>query len=366
MNAIIITGERSAENYASLLIDHIKKIASDINFYSVCSDIISNKTTKVGDYTNISVIGIKEAKNVLKEALKLQHTVKKTIKEKNIKLVILIDFPEFNMPIAKLSKKLGAKVVYYITPQVWAWRRYRTKKLNLYTDLIIPILPFERCFLNLNNIDKNKIAYFGHPLVDLLYEKTGKHKKENVILIMPGSRNSEILFHAEVMLKAAEIIKKQTDRFDFVWVYPEHLNTENIKHLTEKYEFVNIKRDPHIWMDKAYFGILKSGTTTLEAALFGLPMVVAYRVSNISYRVGKMLIKNIKFISLPNLILNKPIVKELLQDKFNEHNIADAFFEVYHDKSAYKKMQENLRSISSALGEYPITPKIAKAIVEIL
>jgi len=363
MNALVVTGERSAENYASLLVDELNK-KGDFRFFSICSTLLEKKTEKIADFRDISIIGAKEALLILKKAISTLKETKKAIKEKSIDLVILLDFPEFNLKIAKFAKKQGKKVVYYITPQVWAWRKYRIKQLDKYTDLIIPILPFEKFFFKLNNL--NKVAYIGHPLVDILLEKIGKHKKENIILLMPGSRKSEIELNGKAIFKAAEIIRNNTEGFRFVWIYPKHLPNDLKEKMLEDYDFIEVKHDPYEYMDKAFFGILKSGTTTLEAAMFGLPMVVVYKISPTSYRIGKLLIKNIRFISLPNLIAGEEIVKEFIQNDAKEEKIAEEFFRIYEDKAVYENIRSRLKGLGNILGEYPVTKKIAEKIVSIL
>ncbi len=363
MNVLIITGEKSAENYASLLIDELNQLG-EFRFFTISSTLLERKSEKIADYRDISIIGAKEALPILKKALTILKDTKNTIRKQNIELVILMDFPDFNMKIAKFSKKLGRKVVYYITPQVWAWRKYRISQLEKFTDLIIPILPFEKFFFKLHRLEKT--YYFGHPIVDILHSKIGKHQKENIILLMPGSRKSEIDFNAETIFEAAEIIRETIDGFKFVWVYPEHLPKEVARNYLEKYPFIELKNNPHENMDRAFFGILKSGTTTLEAALFGLPMVVVYKMSPTSYALGKLLIKNIKYISLPNLIAGEEVVKELIQKKASADNIAKEFFKIYEDEHRYKEIKEKLKSLRNILGEYPVTRKIAEKIVSAL
>ena len=363
MNVLIVTGEKSAENYASLLIDELNRLG-EFRFFTISSTLLEGKSEKIADYRDISIIGAKEALPILKKALTILRNTKKIIREKNIGLVVLMDFPDFNMKIARFSKKLGRKVVYYITPQVWAWRKYRISQLEKFTDLIIPILPFERFFFKLHRLEK--AYYFGHPIVDILHSKIGKHQKDNIILLMPGSRKSEIDFNAKTMFEAAKMIREKAAGFKFVWVYPEHLPRELSQIYLEKYQFIELKNNPHEYMDRAFFGILKSGTTTLEAALFGLPMVVVYRMSPASFRLGKLLIKNIKYISLPNLIAGEQIVKELIQKEATPENIAREFFKVYEDEHRYSEMREKLKGLKNILGGYPVTRKIAEKIVSAL
>ncbi len=366
MNLLIVTGERSAENYASLLVDELSKIDSSINFFSVCSDTLKDKTKQVANFKDISVIGAKEALSIANKAYKLLNNIKSNIIEYKIDMVILMDFPEFNMKIMKFAKKLGKKVVYYISPQLWAWRRYRINALFKYSDLIIPILPFEKTFFNVKKPNQHKIFYAGHPIVDILTKQTTQEEvREDIILIMPGSRKSEINYNSKTMFEAAKIINNNVNDFKFIWIVPKHIEMDFVKDKLKGYEFIQIEQDSYAFMKKSYFGILKSGTTTLEATLFNLPMVVSYRISKASYYIGKMLIKNIKYISLPNLIYGDEVVKELIEEKATAQAIANEFFRLHRNQSLYKEMQNKLKSVSFVLGEYPVTQKIAKKIYSI-
>ncbi len=367
MNVLIVTGEKSSENYASLLVDALLSIDKNIKLYSLCSNILNKKTVKIGDYRDISTIGVKEAAGIVGKAVKLLSKVKTSMVENNVDMVILMDFPEFNMRMAKFAHKLGIKVVYYISPQVWAWREYRTKALFKYSDLVIPILPFEKTFFNLRGIEKSKVSYFGHPLVDLLHNKLNKDvKTENRILIMPGSRKTEIEHNAEVMLQSAKLLKENLRNFEFVWALPDNISFEYAKQFLEGFDFIKIERDSHSLMQSSYFGILKSGTTTLEAAMLGLPMVVVYRISKTSYSLGKLLIRGVKYISLPNLIAGDKIVEELVGSNITSEQIAVKCLDVCKNKDRYEKLKERLKGIACVLGEYPVTPKIAQKIYSII
>ncbi len=364
MNILIVTGEKSAENYSSLLVDSLLSIDNTLNFYSVCSNILDKKTIKIADYREISIIGIKEAVGVINKAFKLLKIIKKAILENNINVVVLMDFPEFNMRIAKFTSRLGIKTIYYISPQVWAWREYRIKALFKYSNLVIPILPFEKTFFNIKGINKNKVSYCGHPIIDLLHDKLiqKENTRERIILIMPGSRKSEIEHNYKVMFEAAKTLREQLREFQFVWVLPDHIEKEFANTLLEGFEFLTVEHDPYNLMKKAYLGILKSGTTTLEAAMLGLPMVVVYRISKTSYSLGKLLIKGVKHISLPNLIAGEEIVKEFVGSNISSESIVKECLKICNDPNVYKTIEKKLKGISCVLGEYPVTQKIAQTI----
>ena len=366
MSILISLGEKSAENYASLLIDKLKNIDSKLYIYSICGSLIEKKTEKIADYRDISVIGFKEALSIAGRALKLLKQTKSFILKNNIKLIILIDFPEFNMKLARFAKKHNITVVYYINPKVWAWRSYRMHALFKYSDAVIPILPFEKTFFSIKGMDRDKIFYFGHPMTDLLHNKVGTHKKQKLILIMPGSRKIEIENNADVMFKAASKIHSNFSGFEFAWVLPDEFDDEYVSEKLNGFEFISIKRGVYELMDKAYFGILKSGTTTLEAAMFALPMVVVYKLSKISYFLGKILINNVRFISLPNIISGKMIVKELIEDRADENAIYNEFVRIHSDEAIYNNMKNDLMGVAHSLGEYPVTDKIAKKIYSMI
>ncbi len=365
MNILIVTGERSAENYASLLVDELARLNKQYSFYSISSDILSKKTHKIGDYREISVIGIKEAFSITGKALRLLNETKRNITKLNIQAVILLDFPEFNMRISKFARKKNIKVIYYISPQVWAWREYRIKALFEHSDLIIPILPFEKTFFSIKAPDAHKVAYFGHPLVDLI-QPPGQAAREKTILIMPGSRISEIRHNAPHMIEAARIINSRTNGYSFVWGIAPHIDISVAKNLLKGNTFIEINSDAKRLMATSRLGILKSGTTTLEAALYNLPMVVVYRLSRLSLLLGRILIKHIKHISLPNLIAGREIVPELIGKKATKETIAEEAIDILLNNDRYSIMSRALREVASVLGEPPVTKKIAEKIHETL
>ncbi len=368
MNVLLIVGEKSAENYASLLVDSLKHIRPQWKFYSVCSTLLEEKTTKVLDYSSISVIGIREAFSVASRAFAFLKSVKECLVRCNIDLVILMDFPEFNLRVARFAHSLGIKVVYYTIPQIWAWREYRVRYLMDWCDLIVPILPFERVFLTTRGIDKEKVVYLGHPIMDVLESYIGKpNQREEIVLVMPGSRVSELERNAPIMMEAARRIKERYRSYRFVWILPETAEkSECVGVMKERYPFVEVEREPYGFMKRAMFGILKSGTTTLEAALLGLPMVVSYRVTNFSYMIGKLLVRDIGYISLPNLIAGRKIVKELIQNNSTPDNIEREFNAFRERKGIYGSMERNLEFLRYTLGEASVSMRVARLIASLL
>ena len=200
-------------------------------------------------------------------------------------------------------------------------------------------------------------------MVDLLYDKMQQEsKREKMILIMPGSRKSEMEYNCKTMFEAAGMIRDSVKNFRFIWIVPEYVEEDFIKEQLMGYEFIEIEHDAHSFMKRAYFGILKSGTTTLEAAMLNLPMVVSYKISKFSYLFGRVLIHGIKYISLPNLIYGGEVVKELIEDDATPEAIANEFFVLYRNPKLYNTMIEKMKKISYSLGEYPVTKTVAEKI----
>jgi lipid-A-disaccharide synthase len=370
MKLFLSVGERSAEKYAYLLAQELKKALSSVEILSFGSSLLATQSEKIADYQDISVIGFKEALHILPKAAKILNIIKKTILKRNIDALILMDFPDFNFQLARFAKKYGKKVIYYITPQVWAWRKARIKQLFKYTDLIVPILPFERTFFSVQaakyDYKPSKVVYFGHPILDVLHKDLEQESKtEKIVLILPGSRLSELNFHTKVFFDAAYLLKKEFNDYRFVVATQEHF-VSYFEQFIKAYPFIEISTDTYGLMKQSTVAITKSGTVTLEAALFGLPSVVAYKLSNLSYIVGKALIHGVDSIALPNIIHGENIIPELIQYNATAQNIYK------HSKlmlsNTYYRLQikRKLSQIQYALGQYPITPKIAKAILDYL
>lgn len=370
MKLFLSVGERSAEKYAYLLAQELKKASSSTEILSFGSSLLATQSEKIADYQDISVIGFKEALNILPKAIEILNIIKKTILKRDIDALILMDFPDFNIQLAKFAKKYGKKVIYYISPQVWAWRRTRLKYLFKYADLIIPILPFERTFLNTQaikyGIKPSKIIYFGHPIIDVLHKHLEQESKtEKIVLILPGSRLSELHFHTKVFFDAADLLNKEFNDYRFVVATQERF-VGYFEQFIKTYPFIEISTDAYELMKKSTIAITKSGTVTLEAALFGLPSVVAYKLSNLSYIVGKALIHGVDSIALPNIIYGENIIPELIQSDATAQNIFEQAKLMLNNAQYRLQVKNKLAQIRYFLGQYPITPKIAKAILDYL
>ncbi|NLP58894.1 lipid-A-disaccharide synthase [Lutibacter sp. B1] len=325
MKYYIISGEASGDLHGSNLMKALieKDKNAEIRFWG--GDLMQKVGgTMVKHYRDLAFMGFAEVLMNIRTILNNIKLCKKDILQFKPDVLILIDYPGFNMRIAELAKKQGIKVHYYISPQIWAWKENRIKKIKKDVDFMYVILPFEKDFYEKKH--NFPVHFVGHPLIDAISnrkqvdehtfrEKYGLSNKP-IIALLPGSRKQEIKKMLSVMLKMADkfegyqfvIAGAPSQDYDF---YLQFINKDNVKFISNKtYDLLSV----------SYAAIVTSGTATLETAIFKIPEIVCYKTSWISYQIGKNLI-DLKFISLVNLIMNKEVVKELIQNDFNEINL---------------------------------------------
>jgi len=361
----IVCGEASGELHASNLVKELKLRAPFAEFSGFGGKkIAAQGVDVVFDYEKIAFMGFKEVFLHLKTILSALKFCKTKLLEFKPDAVILFDYPGFNMRIAEFARKNGIIVIYYISPQIWAWKENRIKKIKRNIDLLICILPFEKKYYKKHNYE---VQYFGHPLVKLIEaHKTDsdfieKYKGKKVIAILPGSRKQEL---ARMLAEMTKVVKYFSEYY-FIVAASSNMDIscfEQVK-LTTNIEIVFGKT--YDVLSIAHAGIIKSGTSTLEAALFNLPMVVCYKTSAITYQLSKIFAK-VKFISLVNLIANKPIVVELIQKNMNEISIKEELSKILNNENYRLNMLENYSKLKSELGNTEAYRSAAQYINEFL
>jgi lipid-A-disaccharide synthase len=281
--------------------------------------------------------------------------VKKHIRETRPALVILVDFPGFNLRIARFSKKLGIPVIYFIAPQIWAWRKKRIKTIERCVDRVICILPFEKALYDKHGIDS---VYVGHPFVNTVQPSLSKEEflrqigqdgANPIVTIMPGSRENEITKHMPVLLKTIAIMKKSIPGMAVVLPLAENIEENIFEPFNDPLgNTVMIKKHAYDALAYCDIAIVASGSVTLEAAILKAPTIVIYRISSLSYFIAKMLVK-IQFISLPNIIAGKEVFPEFVQDIDPEKIAEKALYMVHKGKQA---IQEDIDGIIEKLGHH--------------
>lgn len=318
MKYYVIAGEASGDLHGSNLIKQLQ--LSDPSAHIRCwgGDLMQAAGAHlVKHYRDLAFMGFTEVIMNLPTILGNLKFCKEDIISYQPDVLILIDYPGFNLRIAEWAKKQGFKVVYYIAPQVWAWKANRVKKMKTCIDLMLCILPFEKdYFAQQWSWD---VHYVGHPLIEVIEKFKSSHQSaiQPIIALLPGSRKQEIAKKLPIMLSVAT----KFPHYEFVVAQAPGQDDAFYKPFLEGQQNVKVVKDStyHL-LSHSTAALVTSGTATLETALFGVPEIVCYKGSAISYQIAKRLVK-IKFISLVNLIMDKEIVKELIQDELNTVNL---------------------------------------------
>lgn len=291
--------------------------------------------------------------------------VKEDILQYKPDVLILVDYPGFNLRMAKWAKQHGLKVFYYISPTVWAWKENRVEKIKKFVDKLFVILPFEEAFYAKHNY---KVNFVGHPLLDEIEErkknilsleefvKKNHLSNKPIIAVLPGSRKQELERMLDIMLT----IKDNFKDHEFVIAGSDNISKAQYKMAEEKGIKV-VYNQTYELMSYAKAGVIKSGTSTLESALFDLPEVVCYKGGQLSYLIAKQLIK-VKYISIVNLIMEKPVVKELIQAEMTEKNISNELNELLNNNSYRNRILSDYKELRTKLGGSGASKRLAVAI----
>jgi len=364
MKYYIIAGEASGDLHGSNLIKEIKTLDPTASIKAWGGDLMQQAgASLVKHYRDLAFMGFLEVIKNLPTILQNIRFCKQDIEAWQPDVLVLVDYPGFNLRIAEWAKKNGFKVVYYIAPQVWAWKENRVKKMKLCIDKMFCILPFEKdYFKNKWNWD---VTYVGHPLLPVIasFKTTNPLVTDNkkVIAILPGSRKQEIIKMLPVMLS----VTPHFPNYTFMVAQAPGQDAPFYNRYLMGYSNVTlIKNSTYDLLSIADAALVTSGTATLETALFKVPEVVCYKTSKFSYQIAKRLVK-IKFISLVNLIMDKEIVQEIIQENLTEQHLTTALRNITENETNRKEVMENYASLHALLaaGGGDASAKVAKEIV---
>ncbi len=371
MKILIVAGEESGDVYAGRLVKSFKDLDQAITIEGVGGPKMREAgATTFYDIAQMSVMGILPILGRIRFFFRVLAELKARIAQGEYDAVVLIDYPEFNMKLAEYARGRGVPVFYYVCPQVWAWRRYRTRKIARNFDLVFVVFPFEKEFYEKRGI---KARFLGHPILDeyeapidvnKAREEFGANRDETLVGIVPGSRNHEVKKMLPVMLESAKIIQK-TKAVKLVIPCAKSVD-ENLvqKLMTEAgVEAALVKGKMWDVMSVADFLICKSGTSTLQAAITKTPMVIVYKSDFIGYTLVKLL-AHTKWAGLPNILAGKEVVPELLQGDATPETIATAALSYITDANRLGRMRDELGFIRKALGEPGASSRAAKVIVD--
>jgi lipid-A-disaccharide synthase len=349
MKYYIIAGEASGDLHGSNLVKEIKQLDSAADIRCWGGDLMQEAgATVVKHYKDLAFMGFIEVVKNLPTILNNLKFCKADIEQYAPDVLILVDYPGFNLRMARWAKERRLKVVYYISPQVWAWKEGRVKEIKKVVDKMLVILPFEKEFYRSRwNYD---VAFVGHPLVQVIQDFQQKEGNvweylKPVIAILPGSRQQEVKVKLPIMLQAAQSFPG----YQAVVAKAASLDDDFYAAIIKDYPgILTVKNETYKLLSGATAALVTSGTATLETALFGVPQVVCYKGSVISYQIAKRLLK-IKYISLVNLIMDKPVVKELIQAEFTVKNVVEELDSILHNSKRKQELQNDYFELKKLL-----------------
>ena len=371
---MIMTGEASGDMHGANLARELRNLDPSIALYGVGSRQMRESGVRMlADASEISVVGATEVLTHLGAIYRIFGTLKEFIKRERPDLLVLIDFPDFNIMLGKAAKKLGIPVLYYISPQVWAWRKGRIKTIARLVKAMIVVFPFEVPLYKSAGVD---VRFAGHPLTDVVRSACTQTEARNrfaldpgkrTVALLPGSRTKEITHLLPDMLKAAAILSSRFHDLQFVLPVAPTLSRDFVR------TFLDTSAVPVTLTDGGVYDVLRasdaalvtSGTATLEAGLMAVPMVIVYRVSSLSYFIGRMFV-DVDHIGLVNIVAGKRVVPELVQGDATPENMADAVTKFLDDPAYCQSVRSQLAGLRSQLGDEGANARIAAVVREFL
>ncbi len=369
---MIIAGEASGDMHGAKLAQAIKNHSSNAFLFGVGGNAMHTEGVRlIVNAGTLSVVGITEVLSRLPTIYRAMTTVKKALSKRKPDLLILIDFPDFNFHVAAAAKNLGIPVLYYISPQIWAWRQNRVHKIKRLVDHMAVILPFEAAFYRKHHVP---VTFVGHPLLDGNIPAPDRlpattHMEEPVIGLIPGSREKEVTTLLPVMLQASKIIKRTQPNSRFLVSCAESINSDLVSTIVSQYaptlEIEIVSGSIGRVFKQSQMVVAASGTVTLEAALYGMPTVIIYKVSPLSYWIGKRLIK-VKHIGIANLIAKKELQPELIQDDASPQAIAAKVTGMINNPERLKKNKKELLGLRDLLGGTGASDRVAGIALDLI
>ena len=366
---LIIAGETSGDLHGSNLVKSIKQLEPSIEFFGIGGYKMHEAGVELVYHINsLSFMGFVEVVKHIPYLKKVKRHLIEIVKKRNPSAVILIDYPGFNLNIAKELHELGMKIFYYISPQIWAWGKKRIDLIKKVVHQMIVVFPFEAKMYREANVN---VSFVGHPLLDVIeeyqfeskekfFEQNNLDPSKKLLTIFPGSRKQELTKILPVVFEAALKLKKDFDL---------NIAVAGLNSIPQEFYRKYFGDEFHLILNKNYelmkyadAGIIKSGTSTLEAALFELPFVVVYKTSFLSYLIGKNLIQ-IDNISLANIVAGEKIVTELIQRDCNPQKIYEEIKELLFNENRINQLKDKLMGIKSMLGDKGASKRAAQIIL---
>ncbi len=381
---MVVAGEVSGDMQAARVIKEIQKLyntrsleeGEEVVFFGMGGAEMRKAGVEIlYDPTQISTIGFVEAIKHLRHFYQLLDMLTEVIDERKPDVLFLVDYSGFNMKMAKIGQKKGVPVVNYFSPSAWVWGKWRAKKMAQYEARIAAVFPMEVAVYEQAGAN---VTFVGHPLLDFVSpvlteeefrKKLGLSVEQPIIGLLPGSRRGEITSLLPPMLEAAQIIHRERPEFSYLLpIASPALKDLVVSILQNKGRGLPVKLvdgQAYEIMDSSEMILCASGTATLEAACLNVPMVIAYKTSWSTYRLGKLLVK-VKYVGLPNIIAGTEIVPELLQKEVTGENLAKEGLKILNDSDYCGQMTQHLAAVRQALGSTGAVKRVAEMILDVL
>lgn len=365
----VITGETSGDMHAAEVVKELKKKSPQLQFKGVCGDLGQKAGIEpVADISQLSVMGFWEVFVKLYKISNLIKLLSDKINQDKPAVVLFVDFSEFNFKLASNLRtcETSSKLIKYVSPQVWASRSGRIKKIAATYDALLCILPFEKKWYDGYSFD---VRYVGHPLLDEYELKSSKEDfftKHNLsldkktIAIFPGSRKQEVTKHMSILNKTVKSLLQRRSDLQFILC-----KSSGLENLGKTYPLVKVIDSSWQWdiMEHSDFILTKSGTVTLQAAITETPAVIFYKMNRLTFEIGKRIVK-VTMIGLPNIIANELIYKELIQSDFNEKQLTEITLEYLENEDKYTETVEKLKKVRKLIGDKGASSKVAETVLE--
>lgn len=371
---LIVAGEASGDLHGANLVRAVRQLNEGVSFFGVGSKGMEEAGVNLlAAAAEISVVGATEVLTHLGAIYRVYARLKSFLREDRPDLVILIDFPDFNLLIGAQAQKLGIPILYYISPQVWAWRKGRIKKIASLVKAMLVVFPFEEPLYRNAGVD---VRYVGHPLADVAVsslsreeacKRLGLDPARRVVALLPGSRRKEIERLLPDMLGAARILRGTRPDLQFVLPLAPTVTRSFLAPYLETAGMPVMVVEGRVYdaLRSADAAIVASGTATLETGLMAVPMVIVYRVSALSYQIGRLIV-DAPHVGLPNIVAGKRIVPELIQGDASPDKIAAEVARVLDDEMARREVIAELLRMRELLGEGGASRKAAAVVMEFL
>jgi lipid-A-disaccharide synthase len=373
---MIVAGEASGDAHAAKLVRALRELAPEIDFefFGAAGQHLREAGVEaIVNADNLSIVGLPEIARALPMFLKTFQTLKKEAIKRKPDAVVLVDFPDFNLKLAKSLKKQNLKIIYYISPQLWAWRKHRARTIKNSVDLLIAILPFEMDWYAKQGI--SHIEYVGNPLVKEVFSKLSKeefcdkHKLDAakpIVALLAGSRGKEIARVLPALLETAALMSNENSELQFVIAAAKNRKISEIEAIIQRINTLPptlkiVQNETHEALSAADVAAVTSGTATLETAIIGTPMAIVYKTSAFNYKILRPLI-NVEHFGLINLIARERLAAELIQDDFTKESLAQELFRLLEPETN-KSMREKLRKTADTLGRGGASRRAAEAIL---